>query len=131
MHCSLAWVHCKNLFQPLSQGSKKAPIDASRGFHFRLPGTQLLTPYGAMRARIRQYHSSLIILFAYPPTLCPTINCVLFVALILPRHALFATSISAAIIFIAAWTVTTSIAAAVLTTTAPTATGLIPIPPPN
>jgi hypothetical protein len=44
---------------------------------------------------------------------------------------LFATRIFAATIFIYALTVTTSIAAAVLTTTAPTVTGLIPIPLPN
>jgi hypothetical protein len=54
-----------------------------------------------------------------------------FVTLLAPRRVLFATRIFAATIFIYALTVTTSIAAAVLTTTAPTVTGLIPIPPPN
>jgi hypothetical protein len=65
------------------------------------------------------------------PTQFQPIVCVWFVALIAPRHVLFAIRISAVPIFTHALIVITSIAAAVLTTTTPTATGPIPILLPN
>jgi hypothetical protein len=65
------------------------------------------------------------------PTLSHTIVYVTFVTFIAPRHVLFASSIFVPSIFMCVLTVTTSIAVAVLTTTALMATGLIPIPPPN
>jgi hypothetical protein len=64
-------------------------------------------------------------------TLFRVIICVWFVASIVARHVAFATRISAALIFMHALSVMTSIAAAVLTTTALTVTGPISILLPN
>ena len=61
------------------------------------------------------------------PTLFQSIVCVWFATLIASHHVLFANRISAAPIFTNALSVTTSIAAAVLTTIAPTVTGAIPM----
>jgi hypothetical protein len=71
------------------------------------------------------------IILLIPPTQFQPIVCVWFATLIAPRHVLFAIRISAVPIFTHALIVITSIAAAVLTTTAPTATGPIPILLPN
>jgi hypothetical protein len=70
-------------------------------------------------------------MFFIQPTLFHAIVSVSFVTLLAPSRVLFATRIFAATIFIYALTVTISFAAAVLTTTAPMATGPIPILPPN
>jgi len=68
--------------------------------------------------------------FIHPPC-SQQIACVLYATRIVSHHVLLATRISAALIFTHAQSATTTIAAGVLTTIAPTVTGAIPILLPN
>jgi len=79
----------------------------------------------------RSAHQPRLIMHFIQPTRFHTIVNVSLVTFIAPPRVLFATRIFAPTIFMYVLTVTTNIAAAVLTTTAPTVTGLILIPPPN
>jgi hypothetical protein len=93
---------------------------------------------GAIRVRRRKLRESIdhhpqtrpMILFIQPIFFQPIV-CVWFAMLIVPRHVLFATRISAIPIFMHVLSVITSIAAAVWMTTVPTVTGPIPILLPN
>jgi hypothetical protein len=86
---------------------------------------------GTLRKSIRYHPQTHPIILFVQLILFQPIVCVWFAALIAPRHVLFATKISAVLIFTHVLSVITNIAAAVLTTTALTVTGPIPILLPN